>query len=72
MELSFEEIQSLQQLGPERYRQRVIGLFISGRATAQHWQALGDALLFVSESASGDLVASIDRAVLHAPSVYVP
>ena len=67
MALTPEDIAKLQQeIGPDRYRVYVVDLFQSGRATPTHWAALTQAILHVSESTDGDLVESIDRAVLDA------
>lgn len=97
-ELTLDEIAALQcDIGPTRYLQQVISLFVSGRAqeehwaalddavhavipspyglhvlqyarrqtaTPQHWLTLAEAVLTVSDSGEGAMVACIDRAVL--------
>jgi len=66
MSLTLDEIAALQALGCDAYRQRVVGLFLSHRATPAHYAAMAEAVLRCSESEEGYLVEVIDRAVLAA------
>ena len=40
MSLTLDEIAALQALGCDAYRQRVVGLFLSHRATPAHYAAI--------------------------------
>lgn len=62
--LDFDDIQTLAQLGCDEYLRRVITLFLTHRATPEHYAAMAEAVRACSESSEGDIVACIDRAVL--------
>ena len=55
MSLTLDEIAALQALGCDAYRQRVVGLFLSHRATPAHYAAMAEAVLCCSESGEGYL-----------------
>ena len=56
----------LEELPIERYLQRVIDRFRSGKATVQEWREMAHAVLRISESEHRATVETIDRAILRA------
>ncbi len=62
--LSLDDLETFRRLGAQGYVLEVLALFQSPRATPELWDALGYAVLHVSESSAGHLVAVIDREIL--------
>ncbi len=62
--MSDANLATFRRLGAQGYVMQVIALFESPRATPAMWAALGYAVLHVSESSAGQLVAVIDREIL--------